>query len=42
MTDLIREIRQEENNNDVRAIILTADGHIFSAGHNLKELVLIR
>lgn len=40
MENLISQIRQEENT-ETRAIILSSDGPIFSAGHNLKELVFI-
>ncbi|CAG9824179.1 unnamed protein product [Phaedon cochleariae] len=40
MEDLIRHINSDGNNKNLRVIVLSADGNIFSAGHNLKELTL--
>ena len=31
-------IEDADNNNEVKVIILTSSGKIFSAGHNLKEI----
>ncbi|KAJ8950607.1 hypothetical protein NQ314_007833 [Rhamnusium bicolor] len=39
MEDLLENINKDKNNQDLRIIILAADGPVFSAGHNLKELV---
>lgn len=37
---LVREIKRDEDNKDLRSIVLTSvPGKVFSAGHNLKELV---
>ncbi|CAL1676781.1 unnamed protein product [Lasius platythorax] len=36
---LVSEIKRDEDNKDLRSILLTSDpGKVFSAGHNLKEL----
>ncbi|XP_011688066.1 PREDICTED: enoyl-CoA hydratase domain-containing protein 3, mitochondrial [Wasmannia auropunctata] len=38
---LVREIKRDEDNKDLRSIVLTsAHGKVFSAGHNLKELTV--
>lgn len=39
MQNLIDDIKRYENDINLRAIVLSGDGNIFSAGHNLKELV---
>ncbi|VVD01210.1 unnamed protein product [Leptidea sinapis] len=38
MKNLIEAINMDKNNISLRAIVLTAVGNVFSAGHNLKEL----
>ncbi|KAG5674264.1 hypothetical protein PVAND_004244 [Polypedilum vanderplanki] len=38
MNQLIDEIKRDENDKSLRAIVLSSTGAIFSAGHNLKEL----
>lgn len=42
--DTIERLRHElealNSDNNVKAVILAADGPVFSAGHDLKELVL--
>ncbi|XP_023017373.1 enoyl-CoA hydratase domain-containing protein 3, mitochondrial [Leptinotarsa decemlineata] len=38
MQNLVEHITQDENNQELRVIVLAAEGSIFSAGHNLKEL----
>ncbi|CAH0563988.1 unnamed protein product [Brassicogethes aeneus] len=38
MQNIIDNISKENNNNSLRIIIISAEGPIFSAGHNLKEL----
>lgn len=39
MTELITQIKRNKQNEDLRCIILSANGPtVFSAGHNLKEL----
>ncbi|KAL4703537.1 hypothetical protein ACJJTC_010157 [Scirpophaga incertulas] len=38
MTHLIEAIDEKRNETSLRAIILSAKGNVFSAGHNLKEL----
>ncbi|KAG7312186.1 hypothetical protein JYU34_001654 [Plutella xylostella] len=38
MSYLVEEINRDKDNDSLRAIVLTAKGHVFSAGHNLKEL----
>lgn len=39
MENLIHHISENENSNDLRVIVIQGEGPIFSAGHNLKELV---
>ncbi|XP_012531066.1 enoyl-CoA hydratase domain-containing protein 3, mitochondrial isoform X2 [Monomorium pharaonis] len=37
---LVTEVKKDENNKDLRSIVLTSEpGKVFSAGHNLKELM---
>ena len=38
MENLIQEIKQNENDQSLRLIVLSSSGPVFSAGHNLKEL----
>lgn len=38
MSQLIDEIKRDENDINLRAIVLSSAGPVFSAGHNLKEL----
>lgn len=38
MDDLINAIKNKGDDKSLRVIVLSADGSIFSAGHNLKEL----
>ncbi|XP_011548891.3 enoyl-CoA hydratase domain-containing protein 3, mitochondrial [Plutella xylostella] len=38
MSYLVEEINRDKDIDSLRAIVLTAKGHVFSAGHNLKEL----
>ncbi|XP_039311904.1 enoyl-CoA hydratase domain-containing protein 3, mitochondrial isoform X2 [Solenopsis invicta] len=39
MKTLVTEIKRDENNKDLRSIVLMSEpGKVFSAGHNLKEL----
>lgn len=39
MLELHKQITENENDSKLRTIIVAAEGNIFSAGHNLKELV---
>lgn len=39
MQGLIDNISNKQNDNDLRVIVIEGEGPIFSAGHNLKELV---
>lgn len=39
MTDLIDQIHQNEDNEELRVIVISGEGPAFSAGHNLKEIV---
>lgn len=39
MNHLIEAINEKNDDKSLRAIVLSAKGNIFSAGHNLKELV---
>lgn len=39
MEHLIEAINHNKNDISLRAIVLAANGNVFSAGHNLKELV---
>lgn len=38
MNNLIENITQDQHNESLRCIVLSAKGNVFSAGHNLKEL----
>jgi hypothetical protein len=38
MDNLINEIEKDKDEKSLRAIVLSASGSVFSAGHNLKEL----
>lgn len=42
MENLIRNIKNDEGNSELRAIVISAEGPVFSAGHNLKELAQSR
>lgn len=39
MSYLIQAINSNNEDTSLRAIVLSARGNVFSAGHNLKELV---
>lgn len=39
MSVLVDSINNDRDNPSLRAIVLSANGPVFSAGHNLKELV---
>lgn len=39
MTHLLEAINQNKDDISLRAIVLSAKGNVYSAGHNLKELV---
>lgn len=39
MNDLTEAINRNKDDVTLRAIIISAKGNVFSAGHNLKELV---
>ncbi|GJQ80079.1 hypothetical protein Trydic_g19362 [Trypoxylus dichotomus] len=39
MQELIKNIKQNENNQQLRVIVITSEGPVFSAGHNMKELL---
>lgn len=39
MNHLIEAINVNKDDISLRAIVLSAKGNVFSAGHNLKELV---
>lgn len=38
MTQLLTDIKRNQNDENLRVIVLSANGSVFSAGHNLKEL----
>ncbi|XP_046396130.1 enoyl-CoA hydratase domain-containing protein 3, mitochondrial [Ischnura elegans] len=38
MEDIIEDILVDQNNFEVRCIVISAEGPVFSSGHNLKEL----
>lgn len=38
MTQLVTDIKRNQADENLRAIVLSANGPVFSAGHNLKEL----
>lgn len=37
MTELVTNLRRNKQNENLRCIVLSANGSVFSAGHNLKE-----
>lgn len=39
MQNLLENIEKDKYDKNLRVIVLTAEGPVFSAGHNLKELV---
>lgn len=39
MNDLLQNIREHQDDKNLRVVVLAAEGPIFSAGHNLKELI---
>lgn len=39
MDNLLENITLNQNDGNLRCIVLSAKGKVFSAGHNLKELV---
>lgn len=42
MSELLANLRRNKQNEDLRCIVLSATGSVFSAGHNLKELSMDR
>lgn len=38
MSDIIEEIKRNEDDKSLRVLVLSSTGSVFSAGHNLKEL----
>lgn len=38
MSQLLTDIKRNQNDENLRCIILSGNGPVFSAGHNLKEL----
>lgn len=40
MKELVDNIEEGQDNPALRVIVIRAEGPVFSAGHNLKELVL--
>lgn len=41
METLTDHILGDQENNDLRALVISAEGPVFSSGHNLKELVRV-
>jgi len=39
MKELTAHIKKSETDTSIRSIVIKGDGPVFSAGHNLKELV---
>lgn len=39
MQNLLDNIEKDKHNENLRVVVLAAEGPVFSAGHNLKELV---
>lgn len=37
MTELLANLRRNKQDENMRCIVLSANGPVFSAGHNLKE-----
>ena len=42
MNDLIAEFKSASKDKSIKAIVLAANGNVFSAGHNLKEITSAR
>lgn len=42
MHDLLRNLKENQNDKTLRVVVLAAEGPVFSAGHNLKELVIFK
>lgn len=42
MTELLTNLRRNKQDENLRCIVLSANGSVFSAGHNLKEFTLDR
>lgn len=42
MTEILKNLRRNKNDENLRCIVLSANGSVFSAGHNLKELTMER
>lgn len=40
MSELLTNLRRNKQNEDLRCIVLSATGSVFSAGHNLKEFAM--
>lgn len=40
MTEILANIRRNKQDENLRCIVLSANGSVFSAGHNLKEFTL--
>lgn len=40
MQELLHNLKEHQDDKSLRVIVLAAEGAIFSAGHNLKELVI--
>lgn len=41
MQELLHNLKEQQNDKNLRVVVLAAEGTIFSAGHNLKELVIV-
>lgn len=39
MQNILENLEEDKDNQELRVIVLAAEGPVFSAGHNLKELV---
>lgn len=37
---LMKAVNEKKDDSSLRCIVFCAEGNVFSAGHNLKELVL--
>lgn len=40
MSDLLSNLKDNADDKNLRVVVLSAEGPIFSAGHNLKEMVI--
>lgn len=40
MTEILKKLRRNKNDENLRCIVLSANGSVFSAGHNLKEFTM--